>query len=87
MEAKGQEEEEDASKPQLIIPEHHFNESVVFLKHLEFNYPVQVYDDTTVPLRGKVTIHDTGCPIYDASRLRNPTVSRRTAIGSTSLQL
>jgi hypothetical protein len=44
--------------------------TTVYLHHLEFNAPVTVIDDTTVPLRGKVTVAGTetvsnalGCPL------------------------
>lgn len=38
----------------------------VYLKHLVFNNPVHVYDDTSVPLSGTLSIHSTNCPISKA---------------------
>lgn len=38
----------------------------IYLKHLVFDTPVHVYDDTSVPFSGKLLIHGTECPISSA---------------------
>ncbi|GFH44486.1 hypothetical protein CTEN210_00960 [Chaetoceros tenuissimus] len=46
--------------------------NLVYLKHLHFEEPIHLYDDTSVPFRGKIFYHNTrfpgteGCPIVDA---------------------
>jgi hypothetical protein len=40
--------------------------TIVYLKHLQFQEPLVVYDATGVPFAGKVTVSDTGCGIWDA---------------------
>lgn len=46
---------------------------IVYLKHLHFETPVHIYDDTSVPFIGKLIIHGTkfpgadGCPIEGAA--------------------
>lgn len=38
----------------------------VYLKHLHFDSPVHIYDDTNLPFSGKLLIHGTNCPIMNA---------------------
>jgi len=40
--------------------------TIVYLKHLQFQEPLVVYDATGVPFTDKVTVSDTGCGIKDA---------------------
>ena len=45
---------------------------IVYLMHLHFGTPLHIYDDTSIPFSGQLTVHDTphsgqvGCPIEDA---------------------
>ena len=63
----------DGSTP-IITEASKVNTTVVYLRHLEFEAPVHVIDDTTVPFRGTVKVHGTempgagalGCPIVGA---------------------
>lgn len=66
----------DTSVNIFTTDEHSEMEGVetVYLRHLEFDHPVHVIDDTSVPFRGKITIKGTegpgaallGCPIGGA---------------------
>ncbi|GFH43554.1 hypothetical protein CTEN210_00027 [Chaetoceros tenuissimus] len=42
------------------------NGNKIYLRHLYFDTPLHIYDDTNVPFTGKVTIHGTECPIIGA---------------------
>lgn len=37
-----------------------------YIKHLHFDTPMHIYDDTSVPFTGKLTIHGTQCPLFEA---------------------
>ena len=76
LETTGNLEEEGEPLPlnASATEESKVNTTVIYLRHLEFNEPIHVIDDTTVPFRGKVTISGTrmpgagalGCPIAGA---------------------
>jgi len=41
---------------------------IIYLNHLTFEVPLHVYDDTSIPFSGKITIADTnGCPLSDVT--------------------
>lgn len=42
------------------------NGNIVFLKHLHFEQPHHVYDDTSVLFSGKISVEGTGCTINEA---------------------
>ena len=39
---------------------------ITYVKHLHFDLPIHIYDDTSVPFTGQLTIHGTKCPIMGA---------------------
>lgn len=43
------------------------NGFVTYLKHLHFDIPIHVYDDTSMPFTGKLLIHGTNCPVVGAN--------------------
>ena len=42
------------------------NGNIVFLKHLNFEQPHHIYDDTSVLFSGKISVEGTGCPLNEA---------------------
>ena len=42
-----------------------YNSSVVYVRHLEFNTPVHVIDDTTVSFRGRISVNGTSLPFEE----------------------
>ncbi|GFH52940.1 hypothetical protein CTEN210_09416 [Chaetoceros tenuissimus] len=39
---------------------------IMYLRHLHFDTPVHIYDDTSVPFTGKLEVYGTECPIVGA---------------------
>jgi hypothetical protein len=50
---------------EILCPESGY---IIYLNHLTFEAPLHVFDDTSIPFSGKVTIADTnGCPLSDVT--------------------
>ena len=50
------------------VPCNQFEENLIYFQHLQFDKEIHIYDDTSIPMSGKITVADTdGCVINEVT--------------------